>query len=286
MKFITDTIAYTTKQDEKAPPPFQPLTKFSLVIMVGLTGVGKSTVIERLLTEANYTLLPDRRIVTDEIIIGSLQAEDGETPYLIKDRVKRFEFTARYRAKHPGGMAYALSRLVVNEHRCGPTILFDGLRGLNEVQHAAGYFSGACFIVLDAPDMIRLQRLLKRGDSFDTTKLEQSVAENYLLADLKAIPDIETIFSEEQLLEITETAWAGNFPAHEVVKKVAIIVEERRNYDPHRARAFLREKLPPEYVLVIDTATRSPRGVAEQVREWLGKERSQERGEGEQSEGD
>ena len=270
MKLLTDYIAYTTKVDERVRPPFQPLTNFELVIMVGLTAVGKSTVIERLLTEANFTLLPDRRIMTDEIIIGSLQVEDGETPYIVKDRVKRFEYTARYRAKHPGGMAYALSRLVVNEHRCGPTILFDGLRGLNEVQYAASYFSGARFIVLDAPDMVRLKRLLKRGDSFDSVKLEKPVAEKYLLTDLKSIPNIETIFSEEQLLDITQTSWAANFPAHEVVKKVSIVVEERRNYDPHRARAFLREKLPPEYVLVVDTATRSPRGVAEQVQKWLG----------------
>ena len=44
MKFLTDTIAYTTTEEETIPSAFEPLANFSLIIMVGLTAVGKSTI--------------------------------------------------------------------------------------------------------------------------------------------------------------------------------------------------------------------------------------------------
>src|SRR6266403_461146 len=139
MKQFSPTISFIPSQEE-TPPQFRPLTDFLLVILVGLPGVGKSTVIASLQERLDFTLLPNRRKITDEIMIMSLQQEDGYPPTPVTDRVKRFEYTARYRARYPGGMAHALSRLAVDPAGAGSLLLFDGLRGLNEVQHAANYF--------------------------------------------------------------------------------------------------------------------------------------------------
>jgi putative ribosome biogenesis GTPase RsgA len=76
MKQLSPAIAFIPSQEE-APPQFRPLTDFVLVILVGLTGVGKSTIIAALQERLDFTLLPNRRNITDEIIITSLQEEDG-----------------------------------------------------------------------------------------------------------------------------------------------------------------------------------------------------------------
>jgi broad-specificity NMP kinase len=272
MKFLADAVAFTFEADE-APPGFQALTELPLVIMVGLTGVGKSTVLELLSKNGlNFTLLPNRREITDQIIIASLQAEAGQIPYPVTDRVERFEYTARYRAKFLGGMAHALSRLVINPAHIKPLLIFDGLRGLNEVQHAVAYFPLARFIVLDAPDTIRLNRLLKREDIFDTTGAvprQGSLASQNLMAALLAIPNIEAIFSEEQLHQIAKSTRSAQIPIDEVIQKVSIIVKERHNYDSNTARVYLTHTLPAQRVLVLNTATLSAHAVAQRMAKWL-----------------
>jgi hypothetical protein len=273
MKFLAEAVAFAFEAD-KIPAGFQSLIEFPLVIMVGLTGVGKSTVLELLPNNGlSFTLLPNRREITDQIIIAWLQAEARQAPFPVTDRLERFEYTARYRAKFPGGMAHALGRLVVNPSGIQPLLIFDGLRGLNEVQHAATYFPLACFVVLDAPDTIRLNRLLKRGDVFDMTDsavLPGSLASQNLMAALLAVPNIEAVFSEEQLQQIAKASRVAQIPADEVIQKISIIVKERRNYDSNTARVYLTRTLPPQKVLVIDTATHSPYVVAEKMAQWLG----------------
>jgi hypothetical protein len=273
MRFLADAVAFALEA-ESIPPGFQTLTELPLVLMVGLTGVGKSTVLELLPQNGvHFTLLPNRREITDEIIITSLQAEAGEPLRPITDRVERFEYTARYRAKFPSGMAHALSRLAVNSSQVQSLFIFDGLRGLNEVQHAVTYFPEARFVVLDAPDTIRLNRLLKRGDVFDVTEsvtLPGSLASQNLTAALLAVPNVEAVFSEEQLQQIAKGARLAQIPADEVVQKISIIVKERRNYDSSTARVYLAHTLPPAKVLVVDTATHSPHTVAEKIAAWLG----------------
>lgn len=273
MRFLADAVAFAAEADP-IPAGFQALTGLPLVIMVGLTGVGKSTVLEMLPKNGvNFTLLPNRRDVTDEIIIASLQLEAGEPLHLVTDRVERFEYTARYRTKFPGGMAHALTRLVINPGDTQPLLIFDGLRGLNEVQYAVTYFPEARFVVLDAPDTIRLNRLLKRGDVFDmtdSTALPGSLSSQNLIAALLAVPHIEAVFSEEQLQQIAKAARLAQIPVDEVVQKISIIVKERRNYDSSTARVYLTHTLPLTKVLVVDTATHSPHAVAERIAAWLG----------------
>jgi hypothetical protein len=270
MKLSDAAITFTIETDV-IPAGFRPLTDLPLVIVVGLTGVGKSTVLELLPANGlNFTLLPNRRQLTDQIIMASLQAEAGERPHPITDRVERFEYTARYRAKFPGGMAHALSRVAVNPTQVQSFLIFDGLRGLNEVQHAVDYFPQAHFIVLDAPDTIRLNRLLQRGDSFDTTNTTgESLPAGEDMAAFLAVPRVETVFSAEQLQQIAGMAQAAQIPLDEVVQKVSIIVKERHNYDSGAAREYLAQTLPPSKVRVIDTSIDPASEIARKVVEWL-----------------
>ena len=92
-------------------------------------------------------------------------------------------------------MGHALSRLAVDPAEAGSLLLFDGLRGFNEVQHAATYFPKAYFIVLDAPDTVRLARLLKRAVTFDSIHLPTSTEGQTMLTALVSIPDIAAVFS-------------------------------------------------------------------------------------------
>ena len=269
MQFLDDAIGVAL-EGETAPPNFLPVTDLPLVIVIGLTGVGKSTTIQ-LLTEQglDFTLLPNRRELADQIIIPLLQQEDGQPLQPVTDRVKRFEYTARHRAKYPGGMAHALSQLLIDPQKTKPLFLFDGLRGLEEVQHAVSYFPQARFIVLDASDMTRLTRLLKRDDAFDTTAVSSTLTSQNLIASFMTIPDLEAVFDEEQLRQVARIARAAKISNDSVVKKVTIIVEERRNYDPDTARVFLTRSRPPNPVLVIDTANLTVKAVAQRIVAWL-----------------
>jgi hypothetical protein len=238
--------------------------------MVGLTGVGKTTTLE-LLAQSGvmFTLLPNRRKITDEVIIASLQREDGETPYPVTDRIARFDYTARYRAKHPGGMAHALSRLAVDPTDLTLPFVFDGLRGLEEVQQAVAYFPKARFILLDAPDIIRLKRLLKRADLFDTATSQALADHPDLTSRLAAIPNVETVFNPATLHQIASMAQAGFESIDEIIQKVSIIVKERHYYDSEAASSWLIDTLPPERLLVVDTAAQPGHAVVEQIAGWL-----------------
>jgi hypothetical protein len=271
MKSINAAIAFTVERGE-LPADVQPLTGLPVVIVVGLTGVGKSTVLALLSSNGlAFTLLPNRREMTDQIIIASLQAEAGETPRPITDRVERFEYTARYRANFPGGMAHALSRVAINPNQAQPPLIFDGLRGLNEVRHAVDYFPQARFIVLDAPDTVRLNRLLQRGDIFDRTDTtgSDSLVGRDDLATLLAVPRIEAVFNKTQLQQMVTAAQIAQIPINEVVQKVSIIVEERHHYDSGTARDYLTQTLPLRRVLAVDTSIHSVNEVVGKVADWL-----------------
>ncbi len=261
---------YLKNVGKKAPSNLRPLTELPLVIIVGLTGVGKTTTLE-LLSEsgATITLLPNRRKITDEVIIISLQQEDGDTPHLVTDRVARFEYTARYRANYPGGMAHALSRLAIDPKLINSSLIFDGLRGLDEIVQAINYFPQARFVVLDAPDTVRLNRLLRREDAFDTTTINFSTRDNDLMSALLGIPEIEAVFNRDQINQIARVARTDQLSTDEVVKKVSIIVKERHNYDSKLACTHLTDTLPPQRVLVIDTSVQPAHQVASQLGEWL-----------------
>jgi hypothetical protein len=96
---------------EPASDSWRAITDLPLAIIVGVTGVGKGTTLDKLArAKLPHTLLPNRRDLTDRLIIANLQALDGLPVQLVTDRKQRFEYTRRYGSLFPGGMSHALSR--------------------------------------------------------------------------------------------------------------------------------------------------------------------------------
>lgn len=237
--------------------PWQSLAGLEFLVLVGVTGVGKTTTLEALrATGLGYSLLPDRRLVTDVVMIHALAGK------LVTDREERFALTAKYRELHPGGMAQAIGGLSVNLEMLPPPLVFDGLRGLDEVSYASEHCAGARFIVLDAPDIVRVERLLGRSDAFDRVQVVN--ADGSVMTRLEAIEGVQDVFTPAQLEQLA----ALEMDADEIVVKTKIVVTERQNYDPIAARNHLL-RLGERRVLYVDTTTSSPEGVARKIKEWL-----------------
>jgi hypothetical protein len=173
-----------------APDGWTPITARPLLVLVGVTGAGKSTTLDALAAAGlGCRLLPDRRLLTDLLMIPQMQLAAGKPVAPVHDRKERFALTRAYRERYPGGMGHALAQLLVDGappsqftiHNSQFTIqlrgargeesanllLFDGLRGENEVRHAAQALPLARFVMLDAPDVVRVARLMGRNDPFD-----------------------------------------------------------------------------------------------------------------------
>jgi hypothetical protein len=216
---------------------------------------------------ANYLLLPDRRELTDQLIISAMQVADGLPIAPVKDRGQRFAYTRRYRERYEGGMAHALTQLWISDDSPN-LLLFDGLRGDNEVAYAAGALPLARFVMLDAPDIVRLQRLLGRGDAFDRIQLATpSHANATTLADL-GLAEASAIFTPTEEATIMDWLHNGIITTDDLCAKVQIVIEERRNYDPVATLAALQSHAPQK-MLYIDTVIHAPAAVASQVIAWL-----------------
>ncbi|MCB9139206.1 MAG: ATPase [Caldilineaceae bacterium] len=241
--------------------PAQPLTAQPLLIFVGVTGVGKSTTIDELRArEPTLRLLPNRRALTDQLIISTLQEADGSPVTPVTDRSERFAYTRRYREQYPGGMAYALSRLTVDEDAPG-LLVFDGLRGANEVRHAANLLPRACFVMLDAPDWVRVMRLMGRGDAFDQIASPRS-GTAFRPEETHDLFTPEEAYRVEQMVADDPQAQT-NLPA-----KLEIVRAERRNYDPGATRCALNEAAK-DRALIIDTVQHTPAEAAQVILQAL-----------------
>jgi hypothetical protein len=251
--------------------PWQPLASVPLLILVGVTGAGKSTLLEGLGDGGlDYRLLPDRRILTDELIIATMQWLDGETPQPVRDRVQRFNYTRRYREHFPGGMAYSLTQLWVDPTQGGEvaaTWLFDGLRGENEVTVAAQSLPLARFIMLDAPDWIRVQRLLGRADEFDQVSVT-AASPDALTFEALGFPEATALFTPAETSRIFSWVTHGQVRIDELQAKLKIVVEERRSYDPVATKQALL-RIAPERTLWLDTSTASAREIASKALAWI-----------------
>jgi hypothetical protein len=245
------------------------LSTVPLIILVGVTGVGKSTLLSELAQQgAHYVLLPDRRDLTDQLIISHMQAVDGLPLTPVTDRGQRFAYTRRYRERHVGGMAHALTQLWLNADAPAKLLLFDGLRGANEVAFAATALPQARFVMLDAPDLVRVQRLLGRGDAFDRIDLSTPfVGEATSFAAL-GLSEASAIFSAAEEETLLNWIRRGMVSSDELRAKLQIVIEERRSYDPVETLAALRSHAP-HATLYIDTVSHDPVAVAAQVLAWL-----------------
>lgn len=234
---------------ETPPAEARPLPELPLLVLVGLTGVGKSSLLEALA----YPTLPDRREVVDRYVLPLLGAQGQAL-----DRAERFALTRRFRQTHPGGVAEALSRA-----RTLPAwpLLFDGLRGEAEVAYALEHLPLACFVVLEARDLTRLARLLGRGDRFDRVKLDSADED-----EIRAVA--QGVLSEEEL----EQALSWGFEAQELLAKLKIVAEERKNYSPEGPRRLLGGH---PRALFLDTEALSLAEEARQIREFVGRVHAQ-----------
>jgi hypothetical protein len=174
-------------------------------------------------------------------------------------------------------MAHALARLWVNPQRLDGLLLFDGLRGEAEVRYAAERLPQARFVVLDAPDAVRVQRLLGRNDAFDrmggeTTAPPAGDDVDAHLRDFQAlgVADARHLFSPAEEQALLDLARKGDVTAAELAAKLRIVVSERRNYDPAAAIVAL-ENMVPDRTLVVDTVVNDPVTVAHAVKAFLTK---------------
>ena len=250
---------------EQCPDDWYRIADLPLAILVGVTGVGKSTTVNALAAHFDFTLLPDRRTLTDQMIISAMQIADGESNTPVTDRSRRFDFTRRYREANPGGMAHALAGIVVDPEVHPGLLLFDGLRGVNEVEYAIEALPLARFIVLDAPDVVRVQRLLGRNDSFDQVDLgsnDAAFADGQLsaFADL-GLDNADAIFASTDEAQLLALVNSGEVSIDDLVAKLHIVIEERRSYDPVATRALIMD-LAPFRSVVVDTTEHSPEGAA------------------------
>lgn len=241
-----------------APAGAARLADLPLTVLVGVTGVGKSTALAALSgAQPPITLLPDRRLITDAVMIAPAGGP-------VADREARFALTARYREAHPGGMAQALGELALDPARWPAPLLFDGLRGADEVGYAAEHFPAWRFVALHAPDPVRVRRLLGRADRFDQV---QAGPADDLHAALLALPGIADVFRPDDLAHLAALPAQGFDPV-EVLAKTRIVLSERRNYDPDAARIVLAH-LPAHRALDLDTVELPPAEVAARLLEWL-----------------
>jgi energy-coupling factor transporter ATP-binding protein EcfA2 len=236
------------------------LSDLEFFVLVGVTGVGKTTTLEALTNAGwQFSSLPDRRIVTDLVMIEPLAGK------AVTDREERFALTAKYRKLHPGGMAQAIGMLQLKLEQVKTPLVFDGLRGLEEVRFAASTYAKSRFIVLDAPDETRVERLLGRSDVFDAISGATSSAAT--LEQIKAIKGVESVFSKTQLEKFAGLEHQG-LSASEIVAKTKIVVTERRNYNPIEARDYLLQ-LDSKRVLYVDTTAATPEIIALRIMDWV-----------------
>lgn len=255
---------------EPPSPAWQSIRARPLLVLVGVTGVGKSTTLAALRrTGLAFHLLPDRRDLTDRLIIPSMQARAGEANVPVQDRAQRFAYTRAYRQHHPGGMGEALSSLWIDVEQTPGLLLFDGLRGENEVIFTTQALPLARFVMLDAPDVVRVIRLMGRQDPFDVIAARSAhpVHEMQRFTNLN-VEGAEAMFTPQEQHILVDLVSSGEVTIDDLRKALSIVVEERRNYDPATTRAAL-ERMAPDRSIVVDTVTETPYAVAMKILELL-----------------
>jgi dephospho-CoA kinase len=241
-------------------------SKQSILFIIGLTGVGKSTTLKALQSSTmNFELLPNRRELADTVIIPKVQKAESKESKLEKDRLERFRLTARYREMYPGGMVHALQvYLAHHQNSEAQNLIFDNIRGLKECKAAVEMFASSRFIFLDAPAMVRLKRLIGRGDSFDqvaATRLEN----DSFIEKLLALEGAEKVFDVYEIARLDTTG----VDESKILDAVEIILTEHKNYNSEDAANYLKNKLDSKRLLYLDTSQLSIDKVTGRIQEWL-----------------
>lgn len=235
---------------------WQEMTMLPIFIQVGLTGVGKTTLLNKL-KEAYPKLFvfPDRRTLTDDFIIPLIQKEQN-LQLDPRNRSNRFHYTRLFKEQYPDGMSYVLSRLAIRKDMAGQMLFFDGLRGENEIAAAVRLLPNAFFLGLFSSSFIRLKRLIGRNDEFDRVEFLSKGVENSQVSNFSelGLPGAESLFSEKERLMLFNLIQSHVFDVREIQEKLAIIVEENKNYDQEKTRLALL-KYVPERSVIVDNST-------------------------------
>ena len=249
-----------------APAGWRPLSEAPLLILVGLTGVGKSSTLRELEKIVGWQgrVLPERRALTDLLIIPQVQEEYQLPTGAVRDRAERFKLTRLYRQRYPGGMAHALSRLWLAPQING-WLVFDGLRGSNEVLWAATELPDVRFAYLDAPDYVRVKRLITRNDRFDQISRDVAARPEKRPDQINFPSGIFTAGEQAHLIHLVEQ---GEVNRSELLSKIEIVKKESENYDATATSAALREAAPAR-TLFIDTTSYTPAQAAKRLATWL-----------------
>ncbi|MCP3941783.1 MAG: hypothetical protein GY710_09920 [Desulfobacteraceae bacterium] len=240
---LSDTIGAGTTDNEK----YRMLNQFLPCIMVGVTGVGKTTLKKKLLEKYPFYPLPGRRTLTDRIILPLMQQKNG-TKGPVHDRFQRFTYTKAFRNLHPGGMGYLLSQLKIKTISPSTPVLFDGLRGLDELRYAVQTIPSAFFIVLIAPDHLRVKRLLNRQDPFDHTKDDTAPLTPAEFNKIVPLDQKKALFDHVHKLGLSKAL---------LYEKIRIVTKEKESYDQETTRRFLMENVP-DRTFSIDSSQHSP----------------------------
>jgi hypothetical protein len=151
---------------------YDSLTNRYLMMLVALTGTGKSTTFDKLAEISNtdvsdeMKIIPSRREIADWIAIPTAQVILDEPIQAVTDRVQRFHYTRTFAEHVSGGMATAFSWVNVSAAYKGH-ILSEGIRGENEIRHALDNCKGWQIVELALHPITRLKRLSSRDDGFD-----------------------------------------------------------------------------------------------------------------------
>lgn len=249
-----------------------PVASVHLAIFIGQTGVGKSTTLEILSkNNPNLVLLPDRRTLTDLVIIPQALKLQKLDDVIVADRVRRFELTKFYREKiSSAGMANVLNTIYIEESKNDRLFLFDGLRGENEIRYAVSKFPKAHFIMLDAPDFIRVQRLIQRRSSFDMVdKKSVSSSEKFLKSYTEiGLPQGDKFFDKDEVTILLNLVNTRVVELEDLLSKTKIVLKESENYSPKKARAVLKSEATNRS-LIIDTSKNKPDEVARLITKYL-----------------
>lgn len=162
-----------------------PLGKHRLLMLVALTGTGKTTALDLLRQRmgAGSDVLPSRRELTDWVLFPLAQALADEPIAPVSDRVQRFTITRRFAKQVEGGMAAIFSWLRLADDVQGP-LVSEGIRGPNEVGYALRHFPRWQIVELTLHPLTRLRRLSSRNDSFD--QADGTADLSFLPVDLRA----------------------------------------------------------------------------------------------------
>jgi len=258
-----DEVRVDLSRPPAAPPPGQ-----RLLVMVGLTGSGKTATVGALARSgAVHAVLPDRRALTDHVI---LPAMTGDPAHRVTDRIERFRLTAAFRERHPGGMGEVLTHLSVDTG--AGWMVFDGVRGAAEVS-AAVDLPDAFFAALEAAPEVRIARISLRGDPFDQAALDEEAPPPAAVG----APGIVEVLEAQGALDLLDRdrmarlagilSDAGADPVA-VGTATSIVVEESRHYDPAAALAVLRARAAAR-TIVVDTARDGVDDVVRRIAERL-----------------